>query len=336
MHINSDVRGMWRYADLFSAADLDASRSITLGEGDTPVHEAPRTAANIGCHRILIKDESQNPSGSFKDRSGAYTVLKMREQGAKGIVLQSTGNAAASFAIYAARAGLPCHVVVPDDVLPMNVHQIIRSGAMLTQLSDWTQADATCAQIAKATGFHVVSAANTPHRMYAKQSLGFEIVEQCDGDMPDAIFCPTGGGIAVLALRQALGRLCGDRGMPRLYISQYAGCCPIVDAFNAGVDHVSPCPTADTPRGGMRTPFPRRGADVLQAISSGGAFSVSPAAAALQAGNCGKQDGINVGLECGTALASAAIALIVGDLPRTSTIMVVNTAGISKMDPRYL
>ncbi|QYY33665.1 pyridoxal-phosphate dependent enzyme (plasmid) [Cupriavidus pinatubonensis] len=336
MNIYQDITSMWRYGDVFSAEDVSAGEGISLAEGFTPIHEAPRTASRFGYSRLLIKDESQNPSGSFEDRGAAYTITKMLVQGAKGIVLQSTGNAGASFATYAARAGLPCHVVVPRDILAVNADQIRRSGADLTYLEDWSLADFACSRIVTATGYANVSTTNTPHRVIANQSLGYEIVEQCGRRMPDAIFLPASGGDSVLALKQAFDSICNEALSPQLFISQYDGCAPLVAAFCAGLKHVMPSPSVEI-SGAMRTAFPRRGAQVLAAIrsSGGGAHAVSPALAGFFASNCARDDGLGVGLEGGSALAFAAAAVVSGTLPKSSTILVVNTAGVSKVAPHF-
>lgn len=336
MNLIHQDNSMWRYADLFS--DVERACRVSLGEGFTPVLDAPNLASSLGCKRLAIKDESQNPTGTFKDRSASYTVTKMVQEGARGIVLQSTGNAAASFAVYAARAGIPCHTIVPTDVLDINVEQILRVGAELTSLEDWGRASQFCADLAKETGYTNVSAANTPYRAHAKRSLGYEIFEQCGTDLPDAIFCPTGGGLALLSLKSALDSLLVSDApieTPRLFASQFAGCAPIARAYAEGAKHVTPWDVIDTPRGGMRTPSPSLGDRVLDAVKRGGAFAVSPQDASRLALKAARDDGLLVGLECGTALAAVELALNRGLLGGDTSIMVINTAGPFKLDPGY-
>ncbi|VVE23519.1 pyridoxal-phosphate dependent enzyme [Pandoraea anhela] len=337
MNVIEHETSMWRYADLFS--ESERVHRVSLGEGFTPVLDAPRLAASLGCKRLVIKDESQNPTGSFKDRSASYTVTKAVQEGAHGITLQSTGNAAASFAVYAARAGIACHAIVPADVLDINVEQILRVGARLTKLDDWRRASQFCAEVARDSGFTNVSAANTPHRAHAKRSLGFEIVEQSAATVPDAIFCPTGGGLALLSMEKAFETLIfpdGDVGFPRLFACQYSGCAPIARAYAQGANEVTPWGAIDTPRGGMRTPSPSLGARVLNAVSRGGAFAIAPQAAARLALDAARRDGLLVGLECGVALAALEAALKQGGLERDLSIMVINTAGPFKLDPEYM
>lgn len=337
MNIIERETSMWRYGDLFS--EVERVYRVSLGEGFTPILDAPRLAASLGCKRLVIKDESQNPTGSFKDRSASYTVTKVVREGARGIVLQSTGNAAASFAVYAARAGIACHTIVPTDVLDVNVEQILRVGATLTKLDDWSRAPSLCAEVARDSGFTNVSAANTPHRAHAKQSLGFEIVEQSGAAVPDAVFCPTGGGLALLSMAKAFEALMlpsGDVALPRLFACQYSGCAPIARAYAQGDSDVTPWGVIDTPRGGMRTPSPVLGARVLDATGRGGAFAIAPQDAARLSLKAARDDGLLVGLECGVALAALEVALKQGVLERDLSVMVINTAGPFKLDPEYM
>jgi threonine synthase len=335
MKIHAHIASMWRYADALPLDDT--THCVTLGEGWTPLIDAPRFAQALGCERLLVKDEGQNPTGTFKDRSASLTISRLREGGTAGIVLHSTGNASAAFAIYAARAGLECAAFVPSDLLDANVAQMRLAGADIHKLDDWSRASAMASAYADRSGYLNVSAGRTPYRIQGKMTLGYEIAEQLDWRLPDAIICPTGGGTGVLALQSAFDALLA-RGLahgprPRLFISQYEGCAPLVEAHRNGRATTVPWARIDTPRGGMRTASPSAGEQVLAVISGGGAYAVSAPAALGAARAIARADGILVGLEGGTALAAVRAALDCGNLSSHSTIVVINTGTALKSDP---
>ena len=337
MDVDSGLRSLWRYAAALPVEHPD--RCVTLDEGWTPLVDAPRTARALGCRRLLIKDEGRNPTGSFKDRSASVTVSRLRERGATGVVLSSTGNAGAAFATYAARAGIRCVSIVPSDALEANLAQIRHAGAELHMLEDWSAAPMLAADLAGRLGYEDVSAARTNLRIEGKKTLGYEIVEQLGWSFPDIVVCPTGGGTGILALQRAFAEL-NDRGiargrLPRLFASQYDGCAPIAVAHAGGHAAVQPWGAVTTPRGGMRTPSPASGGLVLAAIATGGAHAVSAAAAFAAAAGASKQDGVPVGPEGGTALATVAAALARGEIDPASSIVVVNTATPLKADPAF-
>jgi threonine synthase len=336
MKVDASLRSLWRYAVALPVEHPD--RCVTLDEGWTPLIDAPRTARALGCRRLLIKDEGRNPTGSFKDRSAAVTVSCLRERGARGLVLSSTGNAGAAFAAYAARAGIACVSIVPADVLEANVAQIRHAGAELHRLQDWSAAPMLAADLAGRLGYEDVSAARTTLRIEGKKTLGYEIAEQLGWTFPDIVVCPTGGGTGILALQRAFAEL-SDGGvargpLPRLFASQYEGCAPIV-AAHRGRRAIEPWGAVATPRGGMRTPSPASGGLVLAAIANGGAHAVSAGAAFAAAADVSRQDGIPVGPEGGTALAAVAAALACGEIDARSSIVVINTATPLKADPGF-
>jgi threonine synthase len=334
MRVDATISSMWRYEDVLSSSPV--SHRVTMGEGWTPLIDAPRTAERFGCARLMIKDESQNPTGSFKDRSASYTISCLLQGGTKGVVLNSTGNASAAFAAYASRAGMQCVCLIPRDALEANILQIQLAGAELLMVEDWESVGKMSDDLANARGFKNISANRTPFRVIGKATLGYEIVEQLGWQFPDYVVCPTGGGTALLAFRQAFDRLKenGDaKGeLPKLIISQYEGCSPIVAAFRAGRSTVQPWGRIDTPRGGMRTPSPPLAPAVLDAISTGGAYALSPNAAKLAVQRLAKDDGVQIGLESGTALAAIEAGLSRGEIAPHSLIVVVNSVTALKSD----
>lgn len=338
MDVLLNEASMWRYPSHLPLADAGAR--ISMGEGWTPLVPAPRYAARVGCRAVWIKDEAQNPTGTFKDRSAAYTISRLREQGCAGIVLNSTGNASASFAVYAARANMACVTVVPTDVLGENLLQMSLAGARVHCLSDWAGARSFAQGLARQTGYMNVSADNAPTREQAKQTVGLEIVEQLGWRFPAAVFCPTGGGIALLAIRKAFEWLAAQdvmagQALPKMHASQFAGCAPIAQAYSLG-RALSPWGMIDTPRGGMRTPNPPRGEEVLRAIAGGGAHAAAPGLAVDAVYRLARLDGVQVALETGSALVALEHALSVGTLSEDAEVVVLNTASPLKSDPAYL
>jgi hypothetical protein len=172
MTVDVGVPSMWRYAAMLPLHDV-ACR-ITLGEGWTPLIDVPGMAKAIGCGRLLVKDEGGNPSGSFKDRSASWTISRLREQGAAGVVLHSTGNAGAAFATFAALAGMACVSIVPSDVLDTNLEQMRMAGARIEILDVWTEAPARAASLAASLGYADVSSGRTTRRAEGKRTLAVE------------------------------------------------------------------------------------------------------------------------------------------------------------------
>jgi threonine synthase len=339
MNVSKHVSSMWRYVNAL-ALEHEASR-VTMGEGWTPLVAAPVTARSIGCGALLVKDESQNPTGTFKDRSASYTVSRLKDRGVRGIVLNSTGNAAASFAVYSARADMRCVVIVPEDLLPENLLQARLAGAQIHTLADWSQASALSSEMARELDLVDVSTGKTTTRSQAKKTIGYEIAEQMGWVLPDVLVCPTGGGTAILAIQSAFqeliaaGKVIGT--MPRLIISQYAGCAPLARAHAQGASGVLPWSTIDTPRGGMRTAAPGLGTQVLDAVArGGGAYAVDPNEASDAVGRMARNDGVIVGLETGTGLVAAAKAVSDTTVAANATVVVINTSTLLKSDPAHI
>jgi threonine synthase len=265
---------MWRYAEVLPVRDPDFR--ITLGEGFTPLLDAPRLADELGMGRIWIKDEGQNPTGSFKARGLSVAVSRAVELGQEAIALPSAGNAGSAAAAYAAAAGIPAHVAVPTDTPAAILAEIRALGADL-QLVDGliTDAGARIAEGAAAHGWFDVSTMKEPYRVEGKKTMGYELVEQL-GRIPDVIVYPTGGGTGLVGMWKAfdemeeLGWIGPER--PRMVSVQSTGCAPIVRAWRAGAETAEPWEGARTIASGLRVPRAIGDSLVLQAIrESGGA-----------------------------------------------------------------
>jgi len=248
---------LWRYAEVLPVRD--PAYRVTLGEGLTPLLGAPRLARELGVKRLWLKDEGQNPTGSFKARGLGLAVSRAWELGVREVALPSAGNAGSAAAAYAAAAGLPCHVVVPADTPRVIIEEIRSLGADL-QLIDGliTDAGARVAEGVAAHGWFDLSTLREPYRVEGKKTMGYELFEQLAGRLPDVIVYPTGGGTGLVGMWKAfdemerLGWIGSAR--PRMISVQASGCAPIVRAWEAGESAAEPWRDAHTYAAGLRVP----------------------------------------------------------------------------------
>src|SRR5215204_800190 len=229
-----------RYAEILPIQEPESAPS--LGEGGTPLHEAPSLAHAFGCERLLIKDEGLNPTGSFKARGLAMAVARARELGATTVAIPSAGNAAAAMAAYAARAGLRAVVAMPSDVPPTMKAECLAYGAQVL-LVDGLIDD--CGRVirtgAAAYGWCDVSTLREPYRAEGKKTMGLEIAEQLGWHLPDALIYPTGGGTGIVGMWKAFAELetmCligAER--PKIISVQATRCAPTVRPISSASDH---------------------------------------------------------------------------------------------------
>ncbi|MGA2743029.1 MAG: threonine synthase, partial [Bryobacteraceae bacterium] len=196
---------MWRYAPVLPAAEASV---ITLGEGMTPLIRARRLGARLGAQNLWIKDEGLNPTGSFKARGLSCAVSMAVELGVRKMAIPSAGNAASALAAYAAAAGIEAHIFMPRDVPQANYIECQAFGAVVT-LVDGLIGD--CAKLVAAgadkNSWYDVSTLKEPYRIEGKKTMGYEVAEQLDWQLPDAIFYPTGGGVGMIGMWKAFDEL---------------------------------------------------------------------------------------------------------------------------------
>ncbi len=300
---------LWRYAEVLPVRE--AAFRLTLGEGFTPLLAAPRLAAELGVEKLWVKDEGQNPTGSFKARGLAMAVARARELGVGEVAIPSAGNAGSATAAYAAAAGMVAHVVVPEDT-PSPIVQEIRSlGADLQLVPGLiTDAGARVAQGAAAHGWFDLSTLKEPYRVEGKKTMGYELFEQLGGRLPDVIIYPTGGGTGLVGMwkafaeMEALGWIGAER--PRMISVQAAGCAPIVRAWERGEEAAEPWADAHTYAAGLRVPRAVGDFLILRGIreSGGAAIAVSDEAMADAVRLVGRTTGVFAAPE-GAATAAA-------------------------------
>ncbi|MCS7051659.1 MAG: threonine synthase, partial [Thermomicrobium sp.] len=253
-HLRERPWSLWRYSELLPVRD--ARHRLTLGEGGTPLIDAPRLAAELGLQTVRLKDESRNPTGSFKARGLAVAVSRAVELGARAVVLPSAGNAAAAASAYAARAGIPAYVFVPVDTPPTLVGECLAYGARVVRVRGLiTDCGRLARRLAAERGWVDLSTLREPYRAEGKKTMGLELVEQLGWRVPDVLVSPTGGGTGIVGMwkafaeLEAMGLLGPER--PRVVLVQPEGCAPLVRAFHAGATTAEPWEQAMTVAPGL-------------------------------------------------------------------------------------
>jgi threonine synthase len=317
---------LWRYRELLPLREGD---EVSLAEGFTPLLPLePGT---------WIKDESRNPTGSFKARGMALAVSMARYLGARALAAPSAGNAAGALAAYGARAGLPVTVAMPEDTPPGCFAECRFYGAQVHAVPG-TIVDAA-AFLRRHRGAEVfdVSTLREPWRIEGKKTMAFELVEQLAGTVPDVVLYPTGGGTGLIGMWKAfeemerLGWVEPGR-RPRFVAVQAAGCAPIVRAFHSGGDRTEPWPDPSTRAWGLRVPSPLGGFLCLRALreTGGTALAVEEDAIERASATLAARTGIDVCPEGGAAWAALEQLRASGFVGRDDTAVVFNTGAGAK------
>jgi threonine synthase len=269
---------LWRYrAVLPFAADAPLAK---LGEGGTPLLQLPRLARAVGLDELWLKEESPNPTQSFKARGLALAVNGAVAFGKDAIALPSAGNAGSAAAAYAAAAGLRCRITVPEDTPEAFVLEQRGFGAEV-RLVPGTISDAgrALASWAPAPEWWNVATFKEPFRLEGKKTLGYEIAERSGWRLPDVVLYPTGGGTGLVGMWRAFLELrqlgWTSDPLPRLVAVQTRGCAPVVRAFEQGADRVEPWADAHTVASGLRVPAPFADRLILRALRESGGTAVA-------------------------------------------------------------
>jgi len=269
---------MWRYREVLPVQQ--AGREISLGEGFTPVLPAPRLGRHLGLQNLLIKDESCNPTGSFKARGLSAAVSMARELGVRRLAIPSAGNAAGAMAAYAAHAGMESFIFMPDDTPVANVREAEVYGAHVTLVHGLiTDCGRLVAERKEQEGWFDVSTLKEPYRIEGKKTMGYELAEQSGWELPDVVLYPTGGGTGLIGMwkafeeMEAIGWIGARR--PRMVSVQASGCAPIVRAFHAGQKAAEPWPDAHTVASGLRVPRAIGDFLILDALRKSGGTAVA-------------------------------------------------------------
>src|SRR5437868_9052919 len=321
---------LWRYLEVLPVEHEE--NIVSLGEGWTPLLHATNLGAQLGLTELYIKDESQNPTQSFKARGMAAAVSMALELGARKLAVPSAGNAAGALAAYAARAGLEAHIFMPSDTPRANVVECEQTGARVTLLDGLiTDCGAEVARRKEAEGWFDVSTLKEPYRVEGKKTLGYELAEQLDWELPDWIVYPTGGGTGLIGMWKAfdemesMGWIGGKR--PRMVTVQSAGCAPIVRAFEEGRRHAEEFQNAATVASGLRVPKAIGDFLILDALraSNGTAVAVSDDELLAAVREIGAAEGLFVAPEGAACLAALRKVIERGDVSAYERVVLYNS-----------
>jgi threonine synthase len=305
---------IWRYHELLPVRQK--IHVLTLGEGMTPLLSAPHLAPRglKSKARLLVKDEGQNPTGSFKARGMAAAVSRASELGVPGLVTPTAGNAGAAMAAYAARARLPAYVVAPQDAPETCIQQTRLYGAEVELISGLiSDAGQIATDVSTQRGWFNVSTLREPYRIEGKKTMGLELAEQLDWRLPDAIIYPLGGGTGIVGMWKAFAELqqlgwLATKRLPKMIIVQAEGCAPMVRAFHEGREEAEPWPAhkAITRAAGLRVPSAIGDRLILQAVreSGGTALTVGDDEMANMVEFAARREGMFISLEAAATVAA--------------------------------
>jgi len=328
---------LWRYRELLPLP-LDVE-PVTLGEGMTPLLPCPRLGKQLGLNRLLIKDESQLPTGSFKSRGMTAAISMAKWLGIKRVALPTAGNAGGAAAAYAARAGIECFVFMPEDTPIVNQFEPHIYGAKAFRVNGLIN---DCGKIVKdgtvPMGWFDLSTLKEPYRIEGKKTMGLELAEQLGWTLPDVILYPTGGGTGLIGMWKAfhelktLGWLAPNTKFPRLISCQAEGCAPIARAYEKGERFAELFPNATTAASGLRVPVAVGDFMILDAVRASGGKAVVGAEASIGKWmeRASSAEGISICPETAICLDSLKNLIRDNTVSPNETVVVFNTGAATK------
>ena len=328
-------RSLWRYREVLPLpADIEP---VSLGEGGTPLLRAKTFADDVD---LWVKEESLNPTQSFKARGMSVAVSMARFLGAKKLAVPSAGNAGGALAAYAARAGLEAHVFMPRDTPRANIIECRKLGAHVTLIDGLiTDCGAEIARRKDDEAWFDMSTLKEPYRIEGKKTLGYELAEQLNWQLPSVILYPTGGGTGLIGMWKAfdemetLGWI--DSKRPRMFSVQASGCAPIVRAFEAGEKFAAEFPNARTIASGLRVPKAIGDFLILKILrqSNGGAIAIEDDEIIRTVREVGSKEGLFVAPEGAACFAALKSLRRTGKIDVGERVVIFNTgSGIKYLD----
>jgi len=328
-------KSLWRYREVLP---LPANvEPVSLGEGGTPLLRAERFGDDVD---LWIKDESMNPTQSFKARGMSVAVSMAKHLGATKLAAPSAGNAGGALAAYAARAGLEAHIFMPSDTPRANIIECRELGARVTLINGLiTDCGAEIARRKTKEGWFDVSTLKEPYRVEGKKTLGYELAEQFNWELPDLVLYPTGGGTGLVGMwkafdeMQALGWIGTER--PRMFAVQATGCAPIVRAFEAGEKSAGEFPNAHTIASGLRVPKAIGDFLILNILrqSNGGAIDVADEDMIRVTREVGASEGLFIAPEAAACFAALKSLRSAAKIRSGERVVIFNTgSGIKYLD----
>jgi threonine synthase len=336
--LKTGPNSMWRYSPVLPG---DAAEAVTMQEGWTPLIRAVALERELGAKSLWIKDEARNPTDSFKARGLSCAVTMAKKLGVRKLAIPSAGNAGSALAAYAARAGLEANIFMPNDVPQANFIECKSYGANVTLLDGLiSDCGRMVAERNERENWFDVSTLKEPYRIEGKKTMGYELAEQLDWQLPDAIVYPCGGGVGFIGMWKAFAELeqLGwiGRERPKMISVQAEGCAPITRAFEQNTESSEFWRGAHTVASGLRVPKALGDFLILRAIrdSGGTAVSISDEEmidAGLLLARC---EGIFPAPEGGACVAAAKRLLTSGFLKPEEAIVICNTgSGLKYLEP---
>jgi threonine synthase len=323
---------MWRYGEMLP---IEFEKNIvTLGEGWTPLVAAKRLGELLGFSNLYLKDESLNPTGSFKARGMSAAISQAKEKGVKKIAIPTAGNAGGAAAAYAAKAGQEAYVFMPKDTPTAFQVECEQYGATVEKIDGLiSDCGKVVSERKEQEGWFDISTLKEPYRVEGKKTMGYELAEQLNWQLPDVIIYPTGGGTGIIGMWKAfkemeeLGWI--DSKRPRMISVQAEGCAPIVRAFNDGLDKAPPFDNPKTVASGLLVPAAVGDFLILQSIrrSKGYALAVNDDALLEGVKSLGKTEGIFAAPEAGATIAALAKLRDNGQIRKDERIVLFITGG---------
>lgn len=248
---------MWKYEEVLPVKCR--ANIVTLGEGGTPLLPSKSIGPDLKCEHVYFKDETVNPTGSFKARGLGIAVSRAQELGLNKLIIPTAGNAGSALAAYSARAGIECKIIMPRDVPKPFLVDAVYHGAQIEQV-DGTIKDCgeRVAQLSGEEGWFSIATLKEPYRIEGKKTMGYELAEQFNYNLPDVIIYPTGGGTGLIGMWKAfdemeqMGMIDGRR--PKMVAVQSSGCAPIPRAFERGESKAEEWHNPMTVAAGLRVP----------------------------------------------------------------------------------
>jgi len=334
-------RGMWRWHELLPVHE--PVNRITLGEGDTPLLRVPRIGESLGLNHLFVKDESLNPTGSFKARGLAAAIAKARELGVKRVIIPTAGNAGGAMAAYAARSGLQACIYMPKDTPYANMEESRIAGAQVILIDGLiSEAAGMAGERARNEGWFDVSTFKEPYRCEGKKVMGYELAEHFGWRLPDVIVYPTGGGTGLVGMVKAFNEM-GSMGWlessarPRMVAVQAEGCAPVIRAFHTGAEFCDFWGGAQTIASGLRVPKSFADQIILRDIrnSCGTAVAVSDKDITHYQSELAIHEGIFAAPEGAATLAAVAQLVRDGWIQKNERVVMFNTGtGLKYLDKK--
>lgn len=334
--LKSRPQDMWRYRELLPVGD--EIQPVSLVEPVSPLIECPQFAKSLGLSHLVIKDESRAPSNSFKCRGLSMATTMAKHFGATRLAMASNGNAGGALGLYAARGGLSSVVFMPQDAMTTNLAECWITGTQVYRANGLI--DQCGAAIRKGHNdglWFDISTMKEPYRLEGKKTMGLEVAEQFDWNLPDVILYPTGGGTALIAMCKAFDELeemgwLTSSHRPRMIACQSNGCQPLVDAFDAGAKQSERAENAFTWASGLRVPHSIGDFLVLDAVRKSGGKVVATAEDQIEhwQRKISTSDGVFICPETATCIGALEQLVQQGEVTADERVVVFNTAAGQK------